>query len=88
MRVEGADSIGRTYTDNSKSTGNIKRGLGSERRRLRTRSFNPDGPLVLESAPLSLVHLANSSRDDVLEYFHNTWALTDTLFSVRRTEGP
>ena len=83
VRVEAADSIGRSYTAADTITSNIKRGLGAARRTLDSRTFDParEEALVLESATLALVHMSRASRQDVLDYFHNTWAMTDALFA-------
>jgi hypothetical protein len=86
VRVEDDTSIGRSYS--KKAT--LERGLGARRRLLRTRSFAPyaDGsPAVLESFTLAKCHLSKATREEVLEYFHNTWALTDVLFSALRDDS-
>ena len=85
IRVEADDSIGRSYSAVDKGAGNIKRGLGALRRSLRTRSFNPAGPLTLESA--TLPHLERATRADVLAYFRNTWEMTDALFAGLRDDS-
>lgn len=86
VRVEGETSIGRSYSARATTVP----GLGAKRRELRTRSFEPyagDKLPVLESATLALANLKKSSREDVLAYFENTWALTDSLFSALRDDS-
>ena len=36
---------------------------------------------------MAKVNLRLSSRDEVMEYFHNTWELTDSLFSALRDDS-
>ena len=84
VRVEDDTSVGRSY---SKKATTIK-GLGAERRQLRTRSFNPDPTtIVTESYTLAKCHFEKATREDILAYFRNTWALTDTLFSALRDDS-
>jgi hypothetical protein len=68
----------------------LEAGLGEARKQLRIKSFlaawGDDGPTV-HSATLAKVHLRRASREDVLEYFHNTWQLTDTLFDALRDDS-
>jgi hypothetical protein len=42
---------------------------------------------VLESCSLAKCHLSKATREDVMEYFHNTWGITDTLFSALRDDS-
>lgn len=41
----------------------------------------------MESLPLGFVDLTRASREDVLAYFRNTWALTEALFSGLRDDS-
>ena len=91
VRVEDEFSLGRSYSTLS-SWREVRAvpGLGATRRALTTRSFQPyaDGaPPVLEATTMALVNLRAASRADVLAYFRNTWALTDTLFSALATDA-
>jgi hypothetical protein len=36
---------------------------------------------------MALAHLSAATREDVLAYFRNTWALTDTLFSALASDA-
>jgi hypothetical protein len=68
----------------------LQEGIGEARKALRDKTFAPDwgedGPTVLAQT-LEKVHLRRSTRETVLEYFHNTWALTDTLFAALRDDS-
>jgi hypothetical protein len=91
VRVEDEFSLGRSYSTLS-SWREVRAvpGLGAQRRALTSRSFQPyaDGAApVLEAATMSLVNLRAATRADVLAYFRNTWALTDTLFSALATDA-
>jgi hypothetical protein len=87
VRVETAEtSIGRSYGGRTGFVETIP-GLGARRRALTTKSFAPAAPLALDSASMALVNLRAASRADVLAYFRNTWALTDTLFSALATDA-
>jgi hypothetical protein len=85
VRVEDAASIGRSYTSDAIKSKTVA-GLGATRRQLRTRTFDPyaDGKAapVVHSLSLAWVNLRCATREQVQSYFENTWALTDTLFSV------
>jgi hypothetical protein len=82
VRVEGeGNSVGRCYSASARDGSLVVKGLGATRRALRCKTFEPDTPVVLESQ--TLPNLATASRDRLLDYFRNTWALTDTLFRVR-----
>jgi hypothetical protein len=88
VRVEDGTSIGRSYTDVTRKT-HIA-GLGARRRELRTKTYAPfaDGKsAVLESCTLAKCHLSKASREDVMEYFLNTWGLTESLFSGLRDDS-
>ncbi len=94
VRVEAEDSVGRSYSAVDASWGahgaRSVPGLGARRRELRTKSFNPyssGSQPVLESATMALANLRRARREDVLAYFRNTWALTDTLFSALRDDS-
>jgi hypothetical protein len=79
VRVEGEESVGRAY---SAKLATIP-GIGAKRRALHTKSFRPyeDGSSpVLESCTMAQVNCATATRADLLEYFRNTWATTDTVF--------
>ena len=87
VRVETLDtSIGRSYGGSSRKADHVP-GLGAQRRALTAKSFQPPGAPVLDSASMCLVNLRASTRADVLAYFRNTWALTDTLFSALATDA-
>lgn len=91
VRVESETSIGRSYSD-LKVHGQSRSiaGLGAKRRALRTKTFQPyaDGKApVLESLSMAFVNLQTASREDILAYFRNTWALTDTIFSALRDDS-
>ena len=86
VRIEGEDnSIGRSYSCSAKGA-NIVRGLGVQRRALRSKTFDPyaEGKVqpTLESMTMMWTNLASGSREQYLAYFRNTWELTDVLFSV------
>jgi len=90
VRVEDAStSIGRSYTSSNTWDGKAVSvpGLGAQRRALTTRSFVPDAPPTLSALTMASVNLRTASRADVLAYFENTWALTDTLFSALRSDA-
>jgi len=82
VRVEDGTSQGRSYSTGARK----KKGLGAERRALRTKSFQVESPVV-KSLPASFVHLAKASREEIMEYFLNTWNLNDTLFSALRDDS-
>lgn len=82
VRVEDGTSQGRSYSTGARK----KKGLGAERRALRTKTFSVEDPVV-RSLPASYVHLSRASREEILEYFRNTWALNDTLFSALRDDS-
>ena len=91
VRIEGeSNSIGRSYSCSAKGA-NIVRGLGAQRRALRSKTWDPyaGGKVTptLESLTLANTHLATASRADFLDYFRNTWALTDVLFSALRDDS-
>lgn len=81
VRVEGGDSIGRSYAADEPSVGGpgggssaLVPGLGATRRALRSTAWRDAywGPSsaeatapCLESYTLALTHLSNASRDDV-----------------------
>jgi hypothetical protein len=88
VRVEDAStSLGRSYTslDNWGGKAVSVPGLGAARRALTTRSFT--AAPVLEALTMAAVNLRTSTRAEVLAYFENTWALTDTLFSALKTDA-
>lgn len=71
VRVEDETSIGRSY---SKKQCIIK-GIGAQRRELRTRTFeNPkaDAP-TLASLTMKSVNLRTATREEIRSYFVNTW---------------
>jgi hypothetical protein len=80
VRVEDETSVGRSYSGAAQRKS--VPGLGARRAALTSRSLRtpPEGP-VLESMTMARVHLARATREEVLAYFRNTWALTETLFS-------
>lgn len=62
----------------------MEEGLGDRRAALREKSFSADwgeDTAAIMSHTLAKVHLRRASRADVLQYFFNTWDLTDQLFS-------
>lgn len=75
--------MGRSYT----ATARKVKGLGAQRRELRTKSFNVTGPCTLHSLPYTHAHLSKSTRQQVLEYFRNGWELNDTLFAHLRDDS-
>ena len=80
IRVEDETSVGRSYSGASQRRS--VPGLGALRAAKRERSLRaPPGGPVLESMTMARVHLARATREEVLDYFRNTWALTETLFS-------
>jgi formylglycine-generating enzyme required for sulfatase activity/2-polyprenyl-3-methyl-5-hydroxy-6-metoxy-1,4-benzoquinol methylase len=94
VRVEAEESIGRSYSAVEGTWGahgaRSIPGIGARRRELRTKSFNPyanGSEPVLESATMALVNLRRARREDVLAYFRNTVALTDTLFAALRDDS-
>ena len=89
VRVEGEDSVGRAYSGLGTGSDCIVPGLGARRRTLTTRSWAPyaDKAPVLESLTMAPVHLSSGTREGVLAYFRNTWALTDTLFSALKNDS-
>jgi hypothetical protein len=93
VRIEDGTSIGRSSStkEGAPEAARSIKGLGERRRALRSKSFDPYGPggvaPVLESCSMAKVHLTRATRADVLEYFRNTWALTDTLFSALRDDS-
>jgi len=82
VRVEDGTSQGRSYSKGAQKT----KGLGAQRRALRTKSFNVDNPVV-KALPCTNVHLAKASREQILAYFRNGWDLNDTLFSALRDDS-
>mmetsp|Transcript_3361 Transcript_3361/g.10555 ORF Transcript_3361/g.10555 Transcript_3361/m.10555 type:complete len:893 (-) Transcript_3361:53-2731(-) len=83
VRVEGEDSIGRSYAMSSIM---LVPGLGAKRRLLRTRTHDvPTDKQVVHSLPNVNTRLA--TRDQVLAYFRNTWDLDATLFSALRDDS-
>ena len=80
VRVEDETSVGRSYSGAAQRK--AVAGLGARRAALTTKSLQvpPEGP-ALESMTMARVHLARATREEVLAYFRNTWALTETLFS-------
>lgn len=88
VRVEDEKSIGRSYSANQNRS---IPGLGAKRSALRTKSFQPyeDGSKspVLESCSMSKVNCSTASRSEILEYFRNTWDLTETLFTALRDDS-
>ena len=84
IRVESDSSIGRSYS--ARKHADPVPGLGAARRALKTKSFCPPAAPV-DAASMSLANLRAASREDVLAYFRNTWALTDTLFSALATDA-
>ena len=71
VRVEDETSIGRSYSKKQR----IIKGIGAQRRELRTRTFeNPkaDAP-VLASLTMKAVNLRTATREEVRQYFMNTW---------------
>jgi hypothetical protein len=94
VRVEdAATSLGRSYSAPLTSRAWDGKaisvpGLGAARRALTTRSFVPRcSTPVLESASMALVNLRTATRAEVLQYFENTWALTETLFGALKTDA-
>jgi hypothetical protein len=80
VRVEDETSVGRSYSGAAQRRS--VPGLGALRAAKRERSLRaPPGGAVLESMTMARVHLARATREEVLDYFRNTWALTETLFS-------
>jgi len=43
--------------------------------------------LTLESMSMQRVHLARATREQVLDYFRNTWELTTTLFTALKNDS-
>ena len=91
VRIEDGFSLGRSYSTMS-SWREVRAvpGLGAQRRALTTRSFQPyaaGGAPVLEATTMALANLRASTRAEVLAYFRNTWALSDTLFSALKTDA-
>ena len=80
VRVEDETSVGRSYSGAAQRRS--VPGLGALRALKREKSLAvpPEGP-ALESMTMARVHLARATREEVLAYFRNTWALTETLFS-------
>lgn len=78
MRVEDATSIGRSYS----RTTELIPGLGASRRALTSTAWRDayGKKRTLESYTLAKPHMSKSTREDVMEYFLNTWELNDTLF--------
>jgi hypothetical protein len=93
VRVEDAStSLGRTYTSLEQDAWQGKavsvKGLGEQRRQITTKSFSLHGRCpVLESLTMASVNLRTATTEDVLAYFENTWALTDTLFSALKNDS-
>ena len=85
VRVEAEESVGRSYSATAKAGGSTVPGLGAIRSALRTRTFDPftGGAVpVVNSTSMAWVNLRCATREQILEYFQNTWDLTTTLFSV------
>ena len=81
VRVEDDSSIGRSYSKRATTVA----GLGAARKKLTTRTWHEAyggraASATTESFTLGKIHLSKCSRDDVRDYFVNTWDLTTTLF--------
>lgn len=68
----------------------MQEGIGEARKALRDKTFQrewgEDGPVVLAQT-LEKVHLRKATRATVMEYFQNTWDLTDTLFNALKDDS-
>lgn len=83
VRVEGTDSIGRSY-----STGPhmLEPGLGAKRRALTSLTHAAPNP-TFKSLTSKYTNLSKATKAEVLEYFHNSWNLTDTLFTGLKNDS-
>jgi hypothetical protein len=71
VRVEDGSSIGRSYSKKQRTT----KGLGAQRRQLRTKTFTHEklsNPTKM-SLTMKSVNLRTATRADILAYFTNTW---------------
>jgi len=82
VRVEDETSIGRVYSKDAQ----LVPGLGLKRATLKTRSLD-NSTVTLESMTMQRVHLAKATREQVMDYFHNTWELTTALFTGLKTDA-
>lgn len=83
VRVEGSDSIGRTYASGDHM---LEPGLGAKRRALTSVTHAAPNPTV-KSLTNKHVNLSKSTREDILAYFRNTWDLSDTLFTGLKNDS-
>lgn len=82
VRVEDETSIGRVYSKDAQ----LVPGLGRKRASLQTRTLD-NSNVTLESMTMQRVHLAKATREQVMDYFRNTWELTTALFTGLKTDA-
>jgi len=85
VRVEGADSIGRSYGNTDDM---LEPGLGAKRRQLTSVTHGTLGTSDTKSIKHGPnLNIATASRDEVREYFQNTWDNTNALFSGLKNDS-
>lgn len=77
VRVEDDASMGRSYSKRASR----EKGLGESRKAWTYKSFDPKSLTVDSLTYFPHCHLERTNRALTLEYFHNTWDLTETLFT-------
>lgn len=82
VRIEDESSVGRSYS----KRGQMKAGLGAARRALRTSTFHPE-KITTKAVTLHKINHRTASREDVMEAFHNSWELTDCLFTSLKDDS-